>query len=62
MRVLEEVVSSSLKTCQVSLQIGVRTSAPVRTEREYEEARHASGRKAAKRSCTLQGVWQAPEP
>ncbi len=40
MRVLEEVVSSSLKTCQVSLQIGVRTSMPIRTEREYEEARH----------------------
>ena len=27
-RVLEEVISSSLKTCQVSLQIGVRTSTP----------------------------------
>lgn len=40
MRVLEDVISSSLKTCQVSLQICVRTSTPVRTEREYEEARH----------------------
>ncbi len=62
-RVLEEVVSSSLKTCQVSLQIGVRTSAPVRTEREGEEARrllaerrqkllHATGRMAGARAMT----------
>jgi hypothetical protein len=63
MRVLEDVVSSSLKTCQVGLQIGVRTSAPVRTEREYEEARHvlaerrqrvlhATGRLAGARAMT----------
>src|SRR5436190_15282148 len=37
-QVLEDVISSSLKTCQVSLVIGVRTSTPIRTGREREEA------------------------
>src|SRR5262245_47421318 len=63
MRVLEDVVSSSLKTCQASLQIAVRTSAPAHTNREYEEARHilaerrqrvlhATGRMAGARAMT----------
>ena len=37
-QVLEDVISSSLKTCQVSLVIGVRTSDPIRTAREEEQA------------------------
>ena len=37
-KVLEDVVSSSLKTCRVSLVVGVRTSSPIRTSRELEEA------------------------
>ncbi len=37
-KVLEDVISSSLKTCRVSLVVGVRTSNPVRTVREREEA------------------------
>ena len=37
-QVLEDVISSSLKTCQVSLVIGVRTSTPIRTGLEREEA------------------------
>jgi type IV secretory pathway VirB4 component len=37
-QVLEDVISSSLKTCQTSVVIGVRTSTPIRTGREREEA------------------------
>ena len=37
-QVLEDVISSSLKTCQVSLVVGVRTSIPIRTGRDREEA------------------------
>ena len=37
-QVLEDVISSSLKTCHVSVVVGVRTSTPVRTGREREEA------------------------
>jgi type IV secretory pathway VirB4 component len=37
-QVLDDVISSSLKTCQVSLVIGARTSTPIRTSREREEA------------------------
>lgn len=37
-QVLEDVISSSLKTCQVSLVVGVRTSDPIRTVREEEQA------------------------
>src|SRR6266566_3153220 len=37
-QVLEDVISSSLKTCQVSLVVGARTSTPIRTSREREEA------------------------
>src|SRR5262249_28226040 len=37
-QVLEDVISSSLKTCQVSVVVGVRTSTPIRTAREREEA------------------------
>jgi hypothetical protein len=37
-QVLEDVISSSLKTCQVSLVVGVRTSTPIRTGRDCEEA------------------------
>ena len=37
-QVLEDVISSSLKTCQVSVVVGVRTSTPIRTAREGEEA------------------------
>jgi type IV secretory pathway VirB4 component len=37
-QILEDVISSSLKTCRVSLVIGVRTSTPIRTRREREEA------------------------
>jgi len=37
-KVLEDVISSSLKTCRVSVIVGVRTSNPVRTLREREEA------------------------
>src|SRR6185295_14555866 len=35
-KVLEDVISSSLKTCRISLVVGVRTSSPVRTSRELE--------------------------
>jgi type IV secretory pathway VirB4 component len=35
---LQDVVSSSLKVCQLSLVVGVRTSNPVRNAREREEA------------------------
>jgi hypothetical protein len=38
MRVLQDVISSSLKTCQVSMIIGVRTSRPVESRRDLEEA------------------------
>jgi len=37
-QVLEDVISSSLKTCQVSLVVVVRTSTPIRTSRDREEA------------------------
>jgi hypothetical protein len=37
-QVLEDVISSSLKTCQVSLVVGVRTSIPIHTGRDREEA------------------------
>jgi type IV secretory pathway VirB4 component len=37
-KVLEDVISSSLKTCRVSLIVGVRTSNPIRTLHEREEA------------------------
>jgi len=37
-QVLEDVISSSLKTCQTSVVIGVRTSTPIRTGREREQA------------------------
>ena len=37
-QVLEDVISSSLKTCQVSLVVGVRTSTPISTGRDREEA------------------------
>ena len=37
-QVLEDVISSSLKTCQVSVVIAVRTSTPTRTGRDREEA------------------------
>ena len=37
-KVLEDVISSSLKTCRVSLIVGVRTSNPTRTLRERDEA------------------------
>ena len=38
MRVLQDVISSSLKTCRVSMIIGVRTSRPVEGRRDLEEA------------------------
>ena len=37
-QILEDVISSSLKTCKVSLVVGVRTSTPIRTGRDCEEA------------------------
>src|SRR2546428_634509 len=37
-QVLEDLISSSLKTCQASLVIVVRTSTPIRTGRDREEA------------------------
>jgi hypothetical protein len=37
-QVLEDVISSSLKTCHVSLIVAVRTSTPIRTGRDREEA------------------------
>jgi TraG P-loop domain len=37
-QVLEDVISSSLKTCQASVVIAVRTSIPIRTGRDREEA------------------------
>src|ERR1700733_12667888 len=37
-KVLEDVISSSLKTCRLSLIVGVRTSSPIRAPREREEA------------------------
>ena len=38
MRVLQDVISSSLKTCRLSMIIGVRTSQPVESRRDLEEA------------------------
>ena len=38
MRVLQDVISSSLKTCRLSMVIGVRTSRPVQSRRELEDA------------------------
>ena len=37
LQVLEDVISSSLKACQVSLVVGTRTSDPIRTQRDREE-------------------------
>jgi hypothetical protein len=37
-QVLEDVISSSLKTCQLSLVVGVRTSTPICTSRDRVEA------------------------
>jgi hypothetical protein len=37
MSTLEDLISSSLKTCRTSLVIGVRTSVPVKSRRELEE-------------------------
>jgi len=36
-QVLEDVISSSLKTCQVSLVVSARTSTPIRTGQDQEE-------------------------
>jgi hypothetical protein len=38
MRVLQDVISSSLKTCRLSMIIGVRTSRPAESRRDLEEA------------------------
>lgn len=38
MRVLQDVISSSLKTCRVSMVIAVRTSRPVQSRHDLEEA------------------------
>ena len=38
MRVLQDVIASSLKTCRLSLIIGVRTSRPLESRRDLEEA------------------------
>jgi type IV secretory pathway VirB4 component len=38
MHVLQDVISSSLKTCRLSMVIAVRTSRPVESRRELEEA------------------------
>jgi len=38
MRVLQDVISSSLKTCRVSMIVGVRTSKPVESRGDLEEA------------------------
>jgi hypothetical protein len=38
MRVLQDVISSSLKTCRLSMVIAVRTSRPVESRRDLEEA------------------------
>jgi len=35
---LQDVVSSSLKVCQLSLLVGLRTSRPIRNSKELEEA------------------------
>ena len=35
---LQDVVSSSLKVCQLSLVVGLRTSSPIRNSKELEEA------------------------
>ena len=48
-QVLEDVISSSLKTCQVSLVVGVRTSTPIRTGRDREEAERIDRRPAPAR-------------
>jgi len=37
-QVLEDVISSSLKTCQISLVIGTRTSTPIHSGHDREEA------------------------
>src|SRR5256886_1108638 len=37
-QILEDVISSSLKTCQASLIVVVRTTTPIRTGRDREEA------------------------
>jgi type IV secretory pathway VirB4 component len=37
-QILEDVISSSLKTCQTSMVIAVRTSTPIRTGRDRDEA------------------------
>ncbi len=37
-RTLQDVVSSSLKVCELSLVVGLRTSRPIRNAREREEA------------------------
>jgi hypothetical protein len=37
-KVLEDVISSSLKTCRLSVVIAVRTSTPIRTTRDRDEA------------------------
>ena len=37
-KVLEDVISSSRKTCELSLIIAVRTSKPARNRTEWEEA------------------------
>ena len=47
MRVLQDVISSSLKTCRLSMVIGVRTSRPVQSRRELEDAQRVLGRPAA---------------
>lgn len=39
MRVLQDVIASSLKTCRVSMIIGVRTSKPAESRADLEEAR-----------------------
>lgn len=51
--ILEQVISSSLKTCQVSLQIGCRASRPTNDDKEYQAAR---GLLAERRQKVLQAV------
>ena len=64
MKVLQDLISSSLKSCQMSLIVAVRTSKPVRNQREREEAERilAGRRQRVLHAITrMNGAWGIPE-
>src|SRR5262249_33090584 len=60
-QVLEDVISSSLKTCQASLVVGTRTSTPIRTSDDREEAERVIAQRRQRVLQTITGMNGARE-